>query len=315
MAHGYVRVFSEAEVRAAVSMEVAIASARDAFVALSAGSVASPFPWALAVGDRGEIHVKGAHVHGAAYFAVKASTGFPDNATLGEPTSDGFTSVFDSATGRLAALLTDGGYLTALRTGAAGAVALDVLGPRLVDTLAVIGTGGQARHQLRGACSVRQPNRIVIVGRHGERAEALAAWVRTELAVPARASTQLSDIADADAIITVTNARRPVITAADCRVDAHITAIGSDAPGKGELDATVLHAAALIVVDDLTQSQTIGELQSTVEHPLARPAVSIGEILTSATFVRPKGITIADFSGTGAQDATIANAAALALLS
>jgi ornithine cyclodeaminase len=210
--------------------------------------------------------------------------------------------------------MTDGGYLTELRTGAAGAVALDVLGPRHVETLAIIGTGRQARFQLHGACTVRRPDRIVVIGRHRERAEALAHWVRTELAVTATASQRLGDIAEADAIITVTNTRRPVVTLAECPPSTHITAIGSDAPGKGELDADVLQAAALIAVDDVTQSRTIGELQSTAVDRAAARAVPIGNILTYAPFARPAGITVADLSGTGAQDATIASAAAMALL-
>lgn len=172
------RVFTADEVRAAVSSDDAFTSARHAFLALHRETVESPTPWHLDIPEHGgELHVKGAVLQEAPYFAVKLSTGFPGNASQALPTSDGMTVVMEAATGRIAALLLDGGYLTELRTGAAGALALDLLAPAHIEELAIIGTGGQARYQIEAALQVRTPHQISVHGRDRGRAEAFAGWI------------------------------------------------------------------------------------------------------------------------------------------
>ena len=91
--------------------------------------------------SEGEIHVKAGHLHGAPFYAVKAASGFYG---LEPPAIDGLVMAFDARDGSPAAFLLDGGYLTDLRTGAAGGVAARHLAPERVDRVAVIGTGVQA---------------------------------------------------------------------------------------------------------------------------------------------------------------------------
>ncbi len=303
-------IFTAAEVRAAVSIDDAFASARTAFTALHAGTVESPTPWQLGLtGHGGELHVKGAALDGAPHFAVKLSSGFPGNARRGLPTSDGMTVILDASTGQIAALLLDAGYLTELRTGAAGALALDLLGPPHIAELAVIGTGSQARYQIEAALRVRAPQLISIHGRNHARAEELATWTagRTDAHVT---TVRLGGAPlSAQAIITVTPSTSPVLHAHQVAPGTHVTAVGSDGPGKRELDPALVRKANFIAVDSIHQSRTLGELQGIddVDDRLT----TLGAVLAA----RPRGsrattdITIADLSGTGAQDAAIASIA------
>jgi ornithine cyclodeaminase len=309
-------LFTERQVRRVVGMAEAIQSARTAFRALASGTVTSPAPWHLDVTARdGTVHVKGAALEYEPYFAVKASTGFPGNAAAGLPTSDGMTMVFDSSTGRLVAALLDGGYLTELRTGAAGALALDLLAPAQIDTIAFIGTGGQARYQIAGALAVRKPGTITIYGRNTDRAALLSAWVREQFEVGVRTARLDGQRIDADAIITITSARAPVLAAAQVRPATHITAVGADSPGKRELDPALVRDADLIAVDTLDQSRTLGELQGIADDALRAAPVTLGNLLLhGAPPWTTDRISIADLSGTGAQDAAIASEAVRRLI-
>ncbi|GAA2234587.1 ectoine utilization protein EutC [Promicromonospora sukumoe] len=304
-------IFTESDVRAAVGMPDAIVSARRAFLALAQGQAHSPEPWHLDTPD-GSVHVKGGALDGAGTFATKLSSGFPGNADRGLPTSDGFTAILDADTGRIRALLLDGGYLTELRTGAAGAVALDLLGPPRTDTIAFIGTGGQVRHQIDGAMHVREPSTLLLIARNWRRTTELADWTRHHYDVEVRAQELDGSPIDADAVVTVTAATSPILTRAQLRPGVHVTAIGSDSPGKRELDPAILLAADIVAVDDPRQSARIGELQDIPQADLAA-ATSNGSLTTLGTLLHDGAppwtatrTSVADLSGTGAQDAAIA---------
>ena len=140
---GRVRILRADDVRASIDMRACIDACERAFVAYSSGGAELPGVIHLDVPEaRGEIHVKAGHLHGAPFYAVKAASGFYG---LEPPAIDGLVIVFDARDGSPAALLLDGGYLTDLRTGAAGGVAARHLAPERVERVAVIGTGAQAR--------------------------------------------------------------------------------------------------------------------------------------------------------------------------
>lgn len=306
-------VFDEAQVRAAVSMEAAIASARRAFELTLSDGVAAPMPWHIEM-PNGAVHVKGAAVAGETTFAVKMSSGFPGNAGLGLPTSNGFSVVFDSTTGSLMAVLLDNGYLTELRTGAAGGLAADLLAPAEVDIAAVIGTGGQARHQLEGLLAVRHPQVVKVCGRRPEGVADLADWVRGRWNVDVKETTDPDEaVREAQAVVTVTAANAPLFALESLAPDVHVTSVGSDTPGKRELPVDLLTTAALVVVDSAEQSQQLGELQGINAASINR-LVTMGQIVTERP-ARPVGRTVADLSGLGIQDTAIAATALTALTS
>ena len=157
-----------------------------AFASYSRGGAALPGVISLNIPERqGEVHVKAGHLHGAPFYAVKVASGFPRNLELGLPASDGMVIVFDSDNGEPAAFLLDGGYLTSVRTGAAGGVAAKYLAPEKVWNVAVIGTGDQARYQLDALAIVRPGfTHVSVWGRHLDRAAVLVAELPNRPGMP-----------------------------------------------------------------------------------------------------------------------------------
>ena len=123
--------------------------------------------------------MKTAYVAGWDSFAVKVSTGFFKNPDLGIPSGNGFVSLLNSQTGQILAMFLDNGFLTTLRTAAAGAIAARVLAPSQVQNFGVIGAGTQAYWQTRAFLLVRKPEMIMIWARNGERAQYQPRWSTT----------------------------------------------------------------------------------------------------------------------------------------
>src|SRR4051812_10030958 len=154
------RSIEEAALRAAVTPRVAVDVMREAFRADGEGRAHVPAVINLDVpAHRGEFHVKTALIDGVPHVAVKIASGFYDNHLKGLPSGSGLMAVFDATTGMPAALLLDNGFLTDIRTGAAGAVAAEALGPAAIATVGVIGSGLQARHQIHCLRTVRDFSR------------------------------------------------------------------------------------------------------------------------------------------------------------
>ena len=166
-------IIEEAALRGAITPQVAVDAVREAFRADGEGRAHVPAVINLDVpAHRGEFHVKTAFIDGVPHVAVKIAAGFYDNPAKGLPSGSGLMAVFDAATGQPVALLLDNGFLTDIRTGAAGAIAADVLAPSAVTTVGVVGSGLQARYQVRCLRCVRAFSRIVAWGPDRRRLDA-----------------------------------------------------------------------------------------------------------------------------------------------
>ncbi|HEY6104225.1 MAG TPA: ornithine cyclodeaminase family protein, partial [bacterium] len=165
------------------------------------------------------------------------------------PTIHAVVLYLDPETGVPAAVL-EGGYITGLRTGAAGGLAADLLAAKDARVAAVIGAGVQGWYQLSALCVVRPIERAWIVDVERDAAERLANRARTELRVQAQvADTVDSAVKGADVIITATTSHRPVFDGRHLRPGTHITAIGAFTPAMRELDDTALRSCDRIFVD------------------------------------------------------------------
>ena len=311
-----VRVLDRDDVRRLVTMQGALAAVREAFVAADRGAAVTPAPLALRLpAADGELHVKGAYLTGAPVFAVKTATGFYRNGRLGLPVSGGMTMVHDATTGQLRVLIADGGLLTELRTAAAGALAADLLARPGARSAAVIGTGGQARCQLRALLEVRPIEQVTVWGRRRDAAEEYrrdlaAAGVAVSIAGSAREAVEAADV-----VITATSSTAPLIQPGWLAPGAHVTAVGSDMPDKQELDPRVLAAAAKYVPDSIEAAAESGELHHAIEAGVFAAGSVYGE-LTAVASGRLAGrtadgeLTVADLTGLGIQDAAVAALAA-----
>lgn len=308
-------IIDEAALRAAVTPAVAVNVVREAFRADGEGHTRVPAVINLEIpAAHGEFHVKTAYIEGVPHVAVKIASGFYDNPSHGLPSGSGMMALFDAATGLPAALLFDNGFLTDIRTGAAGAVAADVLARASIDTVGVIGSGIQARWQVRCLREVRAFTRIAVWSPTRDRLVRYCDDMREEGfdATPMEGADDVCRAADV--LITATPSRVPVIRAEWLREGTHVTAVGSDAPGKQELDAACFRRADLAVVDRLAQCAAFGELKAALDAgavTVGRVHAQLGEIVAGRKPGRTneRQITIADLTGVGFQDTAIASAA------
>ncbi len=307
------------DVRASIDMASCIDACDQAFADYSTGRAETPGVIHLSIPEQqGEVHVKAGHIHGAAAFAVKVASGFPRNLDRGFPTSDGMIMAFHAETGEPIALLLDGGFLTDLRTGAAGGVAARHLAPEQVWSVAVIGTGAQARYQL-DALALERPGftSVRVWGRDAGHAAACVADLRERPGMPDGCTFEAvgsvrDAVSGADVIVTCTASRTALVRAEWLKLGAHVTAVGADGADKQELDPTILGRADLLVVDSRTQSATIGELHHALQAGLATTskAVELGEICAQVKSGRTSAeqLTVCDLTGLGVQDVAAANA-------
>lgn len=313
MNHPHVRLLSRNDVRELLPFPRAIASARAAFAALHENSMTMPPPIGLRVEPAGgEVHIKAGHNHDANSYAVKVASGFPANPSVGLPVVGGMTMVFDAATGRPTTLVLDDGLLTDLRTAAAGAVASDALAAAGAMTVAVLGTGVQARLQVEALAHLRALTEVVVWGRRREAAASCADDILATTGVPARPVDRIADaVRHAGIVITTTAATEPILDRAWVQPGTHVTAVGSDLPGKCELDPALVAAADRYVPDSVEQCLDHGELRL----PVAAGLMAAGDITLDLPAVlaalpisrSPEAITVADLTGLGALDAQIAH--------
>jgi ornithine cyclodeaminase len=260
----------------------------------------------------GEVDVKTAYVPGLDGFAIKTSPGFFDNPKKGLATTSGLMTVHSSETGHVQAILLDNGYLTDIRTAAAGAVAARHMAPEEVSTLGIIGAGMQARLQAKAFCLARNVDRILVWGRDPDSAKKAAQDITRLTGKQASVSESLSAmVRDAQAIVTTTPARKPLIDKTMLHPGLHITAMGSDSEHKNEISPEVIAQAELFVCDKHEQSARLGELHHAIGGGLVpedMPVIELGQLVSGLHPGRTEEdqVTICDLTGTGVQDTAIA---------
>ena len=211
-------------------------------------------------------------------------------------------------------MLLDNAYLTELRTAAAGALATRLLAPAVVPKMAVLGTGAQARYQLRAIARVRPPNEVAAWSPRPESRERYCDEMRESLGLPfSPAASPEEAISGAALVLTVTPSRKPLFRAEHIDSSATVIAVGSDGPDKQELDVGLLARADKIIADKLTQCLRLGEIHHAVEAGLVSEEDvygELGEIVIGAKPGREGGeLIVCDLTGVGAQDAAIAETA------
>lgn len=312
------KILTEAELRRIVSLDLeAIACVEDAFHALATKAVVMPPILRLDMPEQnGEVDVKTAYVPGLDGFAIKISPGFFDNPKIGLPSTNGLMVLFSTKTGLVQAVLLDNGYLTDVRTAAAGAVAARHLSRPDASVAAIFGAGMQAKLQLEALSLVRPIREARIWARDAAKAETAALELTAKLGFPVRAVADGRAAVDgADIVVTTTPSERPVLKAEWLQPGQHVTAMGSDAEHKNEIEPAVITGAGLYVADSLRQTRRLGELHHVIEAGLVTEGAlfpELGEIIAGRKPGRsgPDEITVADLTGTGIQDTAIATLAA-----
>lgn len=237
------RHYSAAEVHAALEWRALVESLRGAF----REGVSAPVRHAHVVNeaDHSRLLLMPAWREGGE-IGVKLVSVFPRNPERGLATVSALYVLMDGATGHPVALL-DGEALTLRRTGAASALASGYLSRPESNTLLVIGTGRLAPWMAAAHCAVRSFERVLVWGRSGERAEALATLLARD-GLPAQAAGDLAHAAgSADVITCATTAREPVLRGEWVRPGTHVDLVGAYAPGMRESDDALVSRAEIFV--------------------------------------------------------------------
>jgi ornithine cyclodeaminase len=312
-----VSILSESDLRDLLTLDRDIvACVEEAFEALATKPVVMPPVLHLEIADsNGEIDVKTAYVPGLDSLAMKMSPGFFDNPKIGLPSLNGLMVVLSAKTGLVEAVLLDNGYLTDLRTAAAGGVAAKLLARRDAARAGIVGAGVQARLQLQALSLVRPLESALVWARDGGNAAACALEMTEALGIPVSVADTISELAEAsDIVVTTTPSHKPLIEAAHLHPGLTVIAMGSDAAYKNEIAAEALVAADAYVCDRLSQVRLLGELHHAIEAGKVDALAvypELGEVIAGQKPGRAGDgdCVICDLTGTGVQDTAIANLA------
>jgi len=304
----------ESDLRACVALDVAaIDCVEQAFRRLATENVIMPPILRLDIAaHNGEVDVKTAYLPGLDSFAIKVSPGFFDNPKLGLPSLNGMMMLLSARTGILEALLLDNGYLTSIRTAAAGGVAARWLARADAHRSAILGAGAQARLQLQALALVRPIQSATVWSPKADEAQRFAEDMKRQLDITVTPCADIDTaIEGADVAVTTTPSRDPLIEARHLHPGLHITAMGSDAEHKNEIAPAAIAAATLYVCDRLSQVRVLGELHHAIDAGVVAadtPMPELGQVIAGQCHGRisAEDVTICDLTGTGAQDTAIA---------
>ena len=241
-------VLSRRNVEELLDLDALIDALAGAMADLSLGRASAPNRVGARVDERdGLLAAMPGYVPSAGALAGKLVALFPQNAGTDAPTHQAVIAVFDPRDGRPAALL-DGTAITAIRTGAGSALATRLVARSDAVTIAILGTGVQARSHARAVARVRAFRELRVAGRTPAKAEALAEELADNLDLPIRPVASWEEAcAGADVVCATTHALEPVVRREWLAEGAHVTSVGYNPKGREVDDATI--AESLVIVE------------------------------------------------------------------
>jgi ornithine cyclodeaminase len=289
----------------------------EGFRAYSDGKVVVP-PVGEMFLEKGEVHIKYGYVKGEQYYVIKIASGFYGNPDLGLSSSNGLMLLFSQETGQLLSVLLDEGFLTDVRTAMAGAIAARHLAPGTINSIGILGTGTQARLQLKYLKEVTECRQVSVWGRSEEKLQVFRSEMESE-GFSIEATARAADITSrCNLIVSTTPSKSPLLFWKDIRPGTHITAIGSDTPEKQELDPVILKHADIVVADSLEQCRLRGEIHQALKAGAINHSkpVELGNVISGARPGRSSDsqISVADLTGVAVQDIRIASEVYRAIL-
>ena len=241
-------LLTEADVKAILTMPLALEAVEDSFRRLAEGSILVQPRRRLNIPGKSYLHYMAAGDSTGDYMGLKIYTSSREGLRFLVP-------LFDAQSGDLLALI-EADYLGQMRTGAASGVATNFLARQDARTVGIVGTGLQARTQLEAVALARPIGTVRAYSRDTQRREAFAEEMSERLKIPVGAVESAEDaVRHADIVITSTTSREPVVNGAWLAPGTHINAIGANFPQKRELDDLAVERAGLVVVDFREQAK------------------------------------------------------------
>lgn len=312
-----IRVLSYEQIKPIVSVKDAIDAVEEVY-RLKAEGKTSVWPLVTYDFETGvsDMDIKSGYIGGLNIFGMKSVSYFSNNYKVGLPNLIGILTVYDAENGVPLGIM-DAGYITCLRTGAAGALGIKYLSRKDSSRMTMIGAGKQALFQMAAALTVRPDiERISIYdGLNEKNAEAVAenaVSLLKELNVDAskvrfEAVENLArSVSESDIVVTATPSRKPIVMNEWVREGTHFSCVGSDVSGKQEIDENILPRMK-IYVDDKTQCINVGEIETGIKKQIIKPddiRGELGEVITGKKEGRTANeeITLYDTTGIAIQD-------------
>ena len=304
------------DVVAALPMAEAIGGMKYAFAQLSTGRADAPLRTHIKVEDAGATLVMPAFLADSGDLAIKIVSVFPNNPQLGLPTIHALVLALDTATGKPVALL-EGGSLTAIRTGAVSGAATDLLARQDARSVAIIGSGVQARTQLEAVCTVRDIKEVSVFSLLPDQARQFARDMAGRGPIPASitvAEDANSAVREADIVCTATTSLTPVFDGDQLKPGAHVNGVGSFTPEMQENDLQTIKRSLVIVDSRSAALEEAGDLIMPLQKgdiTLEHIAAELGEVVSGIHPGRTSPLQITFFKSVGVavQDAAAASIA------
>jgi ornithine cyclodeaminase len=242
------RLLNEAQVKALLPMADLIEAMENALARFSAGEVLQPVRTVLTVGPTNAYFgVMPAYIPQPARMGAKLVTVFGGNVARGLPSHLATILLFDADTGALEAIL-DGRYITEARTAAVSAVSARHLAKADATTLAIVGSGVQARSHLEALAEVRPLREVRIWSPRPANRERFVAEMSGHIPAQVRATVSAEDaVRGADIVVLVTSSPTPVVQDAWIAEGAHVVSVGACRPDQREMDPVLVARSRLFV--------------------------------------------------------------------
>jgi alanine dehydrogenase len=308
-----VLILNDSEVRETLPVGDAIDTVERAFKEFAEGKATMPAKIYLDFPQHsGDLRIMPASL-GSTFAGVKIVNSHPSNPERGLPAVVGTYLLVSQETGMPFAIL-DATYLTAVRTGAASAVATRAMARKDSSSLGLVGSGVQARFQFEALSEVMSVGEVYVWGPSKDvtRRDRFLAEMRTNHRDHEwQAADDVADACKADVVCTTTPSRQPLVLDPWVSAGTHLNAVGADGPGKQELDPSILKRAR-VIVDEWEQAKHGGE----INVPLSRGEINDEDVAGSLADVvsgRIPGrtaedeVTVFDSTGLAIEDIAVAS--------
>jgi ornithine cyclodeaminase len=293
-------LLSEQDVRLVLSMDDVIAAMEGALVQFSAGQATQPQRTVIEVGlQKAFFGVMPASIPNPTALGAKLVTVFGSNPAVGLPTHLATIVLLDSMTGELLAIM-DGRYITEVRTAAVSAVSTRLLARRGAGTLAIVGSGVQARSHLDAIGRVRPLRGVRVWSPDATRLAAFGREVQPRTAAPVALCGSAAEALDgADLVALATSARQPVVRSEWIADGAHICAVGACRPDQREMDSALVRRARLFVDSRTAALAEAGDVLLAMQDGAVSIAGELGELAAGRVAGRTSEDQVTIFKSVG----------------
>ena len=294
-------VISRQEISHLLSMPELIQGIREAYIAYSSDKTVKPQRTTSQINETSIVVNIPGYLPGSSMFTVKVNVKIPTNLSVGLPFLIGTILLIDQKTGQLLAVM-DSGLITAMRTGAAGAIGVKCLANPDARHVALIGAGVQGEWQIKALHAIGRVSRVYIYDIAQSQSKKLSDKLSSELEIPIHIASSIREAIDqSNIVILTTQSKTPIITSEMLHPGLHINAFGADQPGKVELAADVINQS-LVVVDDKNLALTDGALNVAFKNKLLTPnqaCLEIGEVIANKLSGRSSNKQVTVFGNVG----------------